>query len=305
MALLAPKKFIDRDVEQEIFDELLKLNNAARLLTICDQGGRGKSALLKRLRYNCQWRSEPQRPVSLVELDRLPDNQPFTLVHTLVKDLKEFDVAFPRFSENNNARVRKDFRFFEASRSSIEGKAYLQNTSIGGTATEISGVSIKNEGQVVVNQVSGWVDKGQEDIAREACIEAFFADLHEICAETPVVVLLDSWEQCNSDLEEWLLQRVLHRQCFQENKRPAKFVVVLAGRGLPDFQDMLGAERFTRLIKSIEALGDWEEKHVQEFLALHGYSEVDETEVKLLCDKLRGGWTMDKALETFKQFRAA
>ncbi|MEK7728578.1 MAG: hypothetical protein AAB354_09205, partial [candidate division KSB1 bacterium] len=43
-----PTKFIDREFESELFEELLKFESPARILTICDKGGMGKRQLLEK-----------------------------------------------------------------------------------------------------------------------------------------------------------------------------------------------------------------------------------------------------------------
>jgi len=44
---------VDREVEQDEFGRLLQFTDYARLLTIQDEEGTGKTELLKRLKYNC------------------------------------------------------------------------------------------------------------------------------------------------------------------------------------------------------------------------------------------------------------
>ena len=303
------EKFIDRDAEQELFDNLLKFEHDARLLTIRDKGGRGKSALLERLEYKCLWRSKPRRPVSRVKLDQLGDPDPFILIRTLVKDLRNWGLHFPLFDAKDDARIRRDFTPFAAPVNPIEGKINMQGANAG-TGNIFAGVSntvqIPNAQTVSVNvsPVAGWTSTDQEEKAREACIAAFFADLKNAAAASPVVVLLDSWEKCHSKLRDWLITQFVETQCFAAEARPAQFVVVLAGQEIPPFKDMLGEAEHTRLVHSVEALGAWEEKHVKAFLELHGYKNFSDIEVTLLCEKLKTGWSLDQALETYKQFKS-
>jgi hypothetical protein len=61
-----PRKFIDREFEQELFADLLLLKDDARILAIRDKGGMGKSHLLEKFQYRCRT-NRPQRiPISLV-----------------------------------------------------------------------------------------------------------------------------------------------------------------------------------------------------------------------------------------------
>ena len=47
--------FINREVEREVFHQMLRFEDNARLLTFMDSGGRGKSFLLKQLQYECNF----------------------------------------------------------------------------------------------------------------------------------------------------------------------------------------------------------------------------------------------------------
>ncbi len=54
------RRFIDREFEQELFEELLRFSDEARLLTIGDRGGMGKSQLLQMFQYRCRTASRPR-----------------------------------------------------------------------------------------------------------------------------------------------------------------------------------------------------------------------------------------------------
>ena len=65
-----PARCINRLAEQELFKRLLPCQDSVRLLTICDRGGRGKSALLGRLQYICKWEIIPRIPCCRITLDK-------------------------------------------------------------------------------------------------------------------------------------------------------------------------------------------------------------------------------------------
>jgi hypothetical protein len=77
---LDPRKFIDREFEQELFAELLLLKDGARILAIRDRGGMGKSHLLEKFQHRCRTNRPDRIPISLVELDQLSDNTPLALI---------------------------------------------------------------------------------------------------------------------------------------------------------------------------------------------------------------------------------
>jgi hypothetical protein len=114
-----PRKFIDREFEQELFADLLLLQDDARILAIRDEGGMGKSHLLEKFQHRCLTNKPERIPISLVKLDQLPDDSPLALIKLIVQHLARFEVACPRFTHYDSARVSADFM-------SIRASAYLQ-----------------------------------------------------------------------------------------------------------------------------------------------------------------------------------
>jgi hypothetical protein len=119
-----PRKFIDREFEQELFADLLLLKNDARILAIRDKSGMGKSHLLKIFQYRCRTNRPDRIPISLVELDQLPDNSPLALIKLIVQHLATFDIACPKFTHNNSMRLSADFL-------SISKSPYLRPSTTG------------------------------------------------------------------------------------------------------------------------------------------------------------------------------
>jgi hypothetical protein len=240
----APERFIDREAEQELFEELLKFQDDSRLLTIRDEGGRGKSSLLKMLTYRCGWQHDPPILASLVALDQMSDHTPFTLIMEIEKELAKsahvfgVDSRFIRFHTLNEARVSRDFTPFRTHT--------LSDLTLQGASDDILS-PLSNE---------NWSAE-KEEIARRACVEAFLEDLRRLCDTQPVVALMDSWERSNPILQEWIINRIVLPLCFDSDNRPDKFILVLAGRELPDFKLRLGEARYQGLVKSIESLGTW------------------------------------------------
>src|SRR5262249_40524260 len=107
-----PGDLIDRDHDQEAFRELLRCKNDVRVFTIKDEGGRGKSALLRRLAYNCEF-EEPKTPSALILLDDLPDATPFKFVVKLWDSLKD-QVTFPEYEFLSDRFAKRDFSAFGA-----------------------------------------------------------------------------------------------------------------------------------------------------------------------------------------------
>ncbi|MGH9840615.1 MAG: hypothetical protein ACREEM_17700 [Blastocatellia bacterium] len=298
-----PDKLIDREAEQEIFEKLLLHEDDARLLTISDQGGQGKSALLKRLHYNCFYWKE--MPVCLIELQHREDRGPFQIVEEIRND---FRANFPRlqfkeFDYLNARRMDQEPSAFGvgsgAVQGSIQGTVNAQTATLGGSNNLVAGVGLQNVEKVIINPNSPavWTPDREED-ARNQCVTAFFKDLKVICLEETVVLLLDTWDGCKNDkLRNWILKVLLWQHCFDLENRPGRFVLVLSGReeGFPNFKSIL-KDRYSTFVRSIESLGEWNEKHVKEFLIVHGYDQVGDLEVQLICAKIKKGWPLETAL---------
>jgi hypothetical protein len=300
----SPEKFIDREAEQELFDELLKFQEA-RLLTIRDAGGRGKSSLLKMLEYKCIWQHVPPTPVSLVPLDQLPDLTPFALISDIREKLSA--LSFTEFDRLNAARASRDFSRFRTPSGPVQGSVYVDGASVSGSAIGTGyGMQQGENIQSFIGATSDWSIE-QEEIALRACVKAFFEDLKQICDMRPVVVLLDSWERSSATLREWMVNRIVLPLCFDTDNRPQRFALVLAGRELPDFKQWLGDEaRYNKLVKSIESLGVWEENHVRVFLQAHGYEGLDDEDIGYLCSSInRGTLSLESTLRLSEMLRSS
>jgi hypothetical protein len=290
-----PANCINRVAEQELFEGLLPCEDTVRLLTIRDKEGRGKTALLHRLQYICNWRI-PRLPCSRVRLDApaLTGAGPFDLIQAMRNELVNLgDVSLPEFEYYNNARMSKVFAPFTAASGRVTGTVDAQGATISGT---VAGVIQYNPINV---QPNSWASPEQEETARERCIGAFFEDIGHIGESRTVVLLLDTWEKGHPVLRDWIVNRLLYHHCFDQVKRPPRLVIVLAGRVLPDFKGLLG-DRYNGLVKSIESL-DWERQHVAEFLEQQGFHFSDK-DLDFVYGKIQEGYSLDTALVVAKAY---
>jgi hypothetical protein len=162
---------------------------------------------------------------------------------------------------------------------------------------------ITSAANVIINAPNrDWSSADEQKLAQQACVDAFFLDLKIVCAGRPVVLLMDAWERCNSELQKWIMRELLKPHCFDLDGRPERLVFVIAGREVPNFKAMLGADRYEFLVRSLSSLGEWDERHVKEFLEVHGYKEIEDGDVKYVCEKLKSGWSLQKALKMVEEF---
>ena len=286
--LKIPDHFINRTAEREIFEQLLQLKEDARFLAIEDKEGTGKSTLLKMLRYQTFFLY--QKPVSIISLEEPTINSPFIFIERLRKGFGTRG-KFTNFDALNQARVNKISSRFAPSPATISGTVDARGVVISGSGHEFAGVKVNASGTVVVNP-NDW-SLEQEELAREECIKGFRADLQS--SNEAIVVLLDSYERCSLDLAGWILEEFLLSFCFNAENRPARLLLVLAGRELPNFKAMLDQLKYEQFIRSKE-LSMWEEEHVKAFLKVHGYSDLSDEDVEYVWVKVKKGRTIREAL---------
>jgi len=289
------KTFIDREVEREIFHQMLSFKNNARLLTFRDNGGRGKSALLKQLQYECRYIEDI--PASLISFDGFIVAG-FDLVKAIREDLKKFgSIEFNKFDTLDNARMLKDPAPFTDLVSSDSGVVKAEQAEVKDRAIVAGRVDliIQNVERSTLKQHEQWPNEDYEEFAREHCIAAFFEDLKNICKEKPVVILLDAWERCEETLQGWILQPMLQNLCFDVSERPAKLIFVLAGRTMPPLKEKL-RDSYSNLVVSREKLSEWSFEHMKEFLKAHGYMSLDDETISILTRQVNEGKSLAWAL---------
>ncbi|HEX8072638.1 MAG TPA: toll/interleukin-1 receptor domain-containing protein [Pyrinomonadaceae bacterium] len=237
-----PEKFIDREAEQELFEELLRFDTPARILAIKDGGGTGKSQLLERLRYRCRT-VKPRTPVSLIALDQLPDDSPLSFTRRVCDHLSASGLSFNTYTKLERARVGGHFSPFVAP---------------DGARLEIANV---------VNTTAG-LSPEQDRIAQEEVIRAFFDDLRQHCAGQPAVLILDSYERCKPRLKSWIEESLLEQ--FFLTQPASKLILLLAGQENPKFHLRWSREDCAAVVRSVNKLGTWTKEHVEECLRAHG-----------------------------------
>jgi hypothetical protein len=311
---IEPNQTVDRDVEQEAFKKMLLFKDERRLLVIGDRPGTGKSALLQKLRYNCLWGEEPV-PVSLILLEENPDHpsrstvtSEIEFVEWLRSDLAESSgyLRFPHYEFLNELRVNFLWPPIAQSLDSVgerlERYAVAQGATARGQATVesveggvVAGVYIK---ELNLKSRDAWARPEQERMASQKCLEAFLLDLRHLAATQKIVLLIDSYERRQPGLQEWVLNGLIRPLLLMPGSLPRaeQLLIVLAGHEdkLPPFRTMLKSD-FDRLVASRKLLG-WEEKHVREFLAVHGLS-VSDSDFDFVYSKVQQGSSIRDALK--------
>jgi hypothetical protein len=292
--VFSPERFIDRVAEQELFTRLLTFEDEARILTICDRGGRGKSQLLQALRYHCQYAAE-EVPAALVPINELTEKTAHGLVRALEDRLRPARVEFPRLDllEQAERAARAEGPTNVKGAMSGPGMTVAPGGVAGGTVFM---------GPVTIVEASPLAADVPEAV-RDKAIDAFLDDLAAACRVRPTVLLFDAFEQCSAELEEWL-PRFLRRTVVDPETRIDRLVVVIAGRQVPTagLRMMLG-KRFDLIVKSIKALSLWEHEHVKAFLDLNDVKDYNDSDVNWIVDSLKRGRPLSLAVSAVSQFQ--
>ncbi|HJQ70833.1 MAG TPA: hypothetical protein VKA70_17800 [Blastocatellia bacterium] len=261
-----PKRFIDRESEQERFEELLRFETPVRILAIRDTGGMGKSHLLEKFQHRCRT-GRPRTPISLIALDQLPDYSPFFLVKMIAEHLDALNIRLENFTRYENARQSADFRLISSS-IDLRGANFggASDVTIAGTVFRDTTISNVNLPSQATN-----LNPDQEKTAREVVIGSFFDDLQKYCNKQPIVIMLDSYEKCDPGLQKWIVNHLLEKYFFSGFLQSCRLALIIAGRELPPFDSRWSEEDCDKTVKSINGLRKWEKKHVEEFLRVHGF----------------------------------
>ena len=265
-----PKKFINCDHELAEFEGLIAFKSTERILAIRDEGGNGKSQLLEKLGHRCRT-GKPRIPVSLQALDQLQDYSPLFVVKSIVQQLNtSFNLKFGEFDRFETARVAGNYSLFTSA-------VNLQSANFSGASnTFIASTGIQTAEKVTIVGTQTTLTPAQEMVAQSRVISAFFEDLLKYAAQKPVVMILDSYDRCKPELQEWIVNTLLPVCFFGEDARPSNLVLVVGGRELPRYDLGWPEDRCAELVKIVDGLSRWQRRHVQEYLDAHGFEYSNE-----------------------------
>src|SRR5262249_9771541 len=265
---------------------------------------------------------EPAVPSCLIELDKLKDPSPFALAAAVAKGFTVLGESvrprFERFNALNNARLASRFAAFEEDAGGQRGARGPAGPAVAGTNYgQNIGTQVEHADTVNVTGVLPFTDD-QEQHAREACVEALLDDLRSICAEDPMVLILDGWERCDGTLSRWIVDRVFANHVLNRNAelRPKKLAVVIAGRphepgvtpsGLrPEHlrRCFTSEDDFRATVLSRQTLSKWESDHIKRFMENNGCPKPSDAEIALIREYLDKGNSLVEIRSALKVFIA-
>jgi len=286
-------KIVDRDTETDLFARTLPCDGPRRVLVVSDKSGMGKSDLLRKLRYLCEYIHEV--PVALVDLADF-QNRPeeFPIIEQLHKELSR-EAAFPTFDALNTARAFKDAHKFYQQAVDVRGVIDLTDAEISGGTLAGTVFQIEHAENV---GTPDWSEQA-EDVAKALCKRAFFTELMSVAHDRPVVILLDTIDKTGEELRRWLFRDLLKDRVLT-NWAEHRVILVMAGKDLYDLVEPRIHADLKGCVEPITIKTEWTSELVEEFLAVHGFGTrvpaLDADEIGFVCRQLANGAPLTKVL---------
>jgi hypothetical protein len=199
-----------------------------------------------------------------------PGDAVLPLIQEMARQLRSFGLSFPAFEQLEVARAAGDFGPFRA-RMYIKENKFQDVEDI-----RISGVMVNSGDVKTINVHAERVEftPEQANLAQEASIRAFFDDLRSYCSDSPVVVLLDTYEKSTPQVRTWIQEFFLERFFFDLEQRPQRLVTVIAGQETPAFQQLWSRHMCELVARIVPQLSAWEREHIEAYCRALGLADA-------------------------------
>ncbi|WP_148571640.1 hypothetical protein [Nocardioides caldifontis] len=291
-----PSQIVDRESEVEVFSSMLRFESSRRVMVVCDRQGRGKTALLRKLRYQCEYVVDPPVPVALFDFDTEPVTDEIDVVTRLAEDLGEADdpVPLPTFEKLNHARTIRDTGQFVQAWQSVQGAVDLSGASVSGEAQAAGVIQNIHVQHVETLSFPEWTEPLDRHV-RKLCKEAFFSDLLRAAQGRPVVLLLDTVDAADQDMRRWLLRDLLRRRLLSDWEHH-RLLLLIAGTDVDQLLEPLTPEQ-QECLEPVATLKSWGPDHVRAFLQVHGYDGFSDEEIDVVQKAIEAGKSLVKAMQ--------
>jgi MinD-like ATPase involved in chromosome partitioning or flagellar assembly len=269
--------FVNRHAELELFAHARRPGSPIRLLLIEDRGGTGKTMLLRRFRYACEWEDHPRTPVGDVDLNEMTTL--IDLVRRLHSSLRRSGADFPTFERYDTARLLGDL-------SAIDTRDVRSASTGPGVIIESGSVN-----------VSGRLPPEAEEVLIERAVAGFLDDLLALAEKGRVVLLLDAYEGAPAAARDWIERELLLRGVT--GPEPG-VLTVLAGRDLHALRAL--EDTRTEAVSRISGLSTFRDDDLKALLEFMDV-QADSVDVEYLAHRLEQGWSLERALAVINLWR--
>jgi hypothetical protein len=264
--------FIDRRDELFAFQKLLAFATPARVLTIKEERGMGKSRLLQQFKLLA---IEQQLPVALVDFKNRSDSLPLAIAEQVYNQL--IDRPF----------LTKPEQAFKHYRELRHPSPQPWSESVGSVSEERAAREAMMPSLRLAEYAMPRSLQGQPRDAHDV-LRVFLADLYALCADSPTVLLFDTYEGAGEVVRTWVKESLVQHLFRNPKAPPATCLLVIAGTQTPVFGATLSTTAYRDLIYPMTGLSRWSVYDVAECLQLHGVVPSREN-VQFFHRKLREG----------------
>jgi hypothetical protein len=262
MAVLDPRRYVDREAQQLLLRSMVAGEDEARVLVIRDSQGQGKTDLLHRMRVNCR-ESDAAAQVLMMDLRDL--SSPFGLVERTAHEFTNVDAVAQVLAGFTAEYERRSNTF------SVEVGGQVSNELTVNGAVESGGVATS---VYIANAAPTGL---QSQLAQNLVMKAFVDDLHSWHG-APLVLLIDHFNKTGATLRQWVDETLVRPTARGELSR---VVIVLAStpEHAAAYDELAPAVRVT----SLDRLHD-DRELVRALLSAHGLLVGDDEDDGLTLD---------------------
>jgi hypothetical protein len=266
---MPPSNFnIDGIEDVQRFHDLLRFESPKRVITVKAEGAQGKSHYVRRLERICSDADE-RVPAAIVDFSDFKDASAIELARAIHQELIGVD-----FEVFEGLLEGYDMGVWNAP--SVRGLNDLRGSDWRGSRDiEVASTKVENTtGDVVVNvsETQIRLEHGRQlEAAARRCVDAFFEALERHCRDQPAVLILDTYEQADANLQTWLEGELKRR--FVGDDWPHRLVLVIAGRDVPPFESTWPRRSYEDRVIAIDGLRPWQPGDIEEGFRALGFDE--------------------------------
>ena len=289
-------RIVDRESEAEVFASMLRFQTSRRVMLVSDKRGRGKTDLLRKLRYQCEYVFDPPVPVAMFDFEANGVTAEIDIIDHLAEQLFAADVPveLPHYDALSQARLEGKAGQFVSAWTSARGSIDLSGAHLSGEAQAagiINNYTVESGGTLVLPD---WND-GFDRRARQLCQEAFFSDLLRATRAQPIVLLFDTVNAADDVMRRWLLRDLMKRRLLT-GWQDHRLLTIVAGTDVDDLVKPLNGPLLDGL-EPLASLTGWESQHVRAFLLAHGYADLSDEDIDVVRVAIASGWSLVNALQ--------
>jgi hypothetical protein len=248
---------VDRHKEFKILEDIIYRRREERIFHICDDGGKGKSFLLKAFKQKA---NELDCSCCLIEFrkDKLAD--PLMCMREFIDQLGS--SHFPKFCEED-IKLHNFQPMIQ-----IGGNEAHSDVSLGGSFRESEVSSIAGRDVITIeklNVINNATSQERNIYIEQALTRVFKDEIIRLTKSQKILILLDAFENSLSHTIDWIFLNVLN---MIRDGRFSQLIVVVAGRPGEHIDRFKPAVEWKTTLVDDRALGNLAEEDVATYFTV-------------------------------------